>query len=81
MGSSFEITVVAKDSTEGFKHINTAISEIKRIETLISSWDSNSETSLINKNSGIKPVKVDQELFNLIERALKLSKLTNRLYT
>ncbi|HIC30862.1 MAG TPA: FAD:protein FMN transferase, partial [Flavobacteriaceae bacterium] len=77
MGSSFEITVVAKDSTEGFKHINTAISEIKRIETLISSWDSNSQTSLINQNSGIKPVKVDQELFDLIERALKLSKLTN----
>lgn len=77
MGSSFEITVVAKDSTEGFKHINSAISEIKRIETLISSWDSNSQTSLINQNSGIKPVKVDQELFDLIERAIKLSKLTN----
>lgn len=77
MGSSFEINVVAKDSTEGFKHINSAISEIKRIETLISSWDSNSQTSLINQNSGIKPVKVDQELFDLIERAIKLSKLTN----
>lgn len=77
MGSSFEITVVAKDSTKGFKHINAAILEIKRIETLISSWDSNSQTSLINQNSGIKPVKVDQELFDLIERAIKLSKLTN----
>ncbi|MBD3889387.1 MAG: thiamine biosynthesis lipoprotein [Olleya marilimosa] len=77
MGSSFDITVVADSQKQADTFINIAISEISRIEKLISSWDPNSQTSLINKNSGIKAVKVDLELFNLIDRALKISKLTN----
>ncbi len=77
MGSRFDISVVAKDSIEGSKHIATAINEIKRIERLISSWDTNSQTSKINLSAGIEPVKVDLELYQLIERALKISKLTD----
>ena len=77
MGSRFDITVVAKDSIEGDKFIEMAIDEIKRIENLISSWDENSQTSKINRNSGIKAVEVDLELFQLIERAIAISQLTD----
>ena len=77
MGSRFDISVVANSNTDGEVFINTAIQEITRIENLISSWDENSQTSLINRQAGIKPVKVDIELFQLIERALKISELTN----
>ncbi|MFK7782930.1 FAD:protein FMN transferase [Psychroserpens sp.] len=77
MGSRFDITVVANDSTQANGYINLAINEISRIEKLISSWDPNSQTSDINKNAGIKPVKVDSELFDLIERSLAISKLTD----
>jgi len=77
MGSGFQISVVAKDSTEANKAINLAIDEITRIEKLISSWDPNSETSKINSNAGIKPVKVSRELFSLIERAVNISTLTD----
>ncbi len=77
MGSRFEITIVAEDSLDANKNIDLAIAEITRIEKLISSWDANSQTSLINENAGIKPIKVDSELFNLIERALGISKLTD----
>lgn len=77
MGSRFDITVVAQNEEEGKNYINTAINEIKRIEKLISSWDLNSQTSKINKHSGIKAVKVDQELYDLISRAILISKLTD----
>lgn len=77
MGSRFDITVVAKDSLEANTYIDMAVSEITRIEKIISSWDPNSQTSLINKNAGIQAIKVDEELFNLIERAKKISNLTN----
>jgi|TARA_R110002111_G_scaffold86995_3_gene136268 FAD:protein FMN transferase len=77
MGSRFDISVVASDSIDGHKYITSAIDEITRIENLISSWDSKSQTSLINNSAGITPVKVDLELFQLIERALKISKLTD----
>ena len=77
MGSQFDITVVAKTTVQANKYIDTAVAEITRIEKLISSWDINSQTSEINRNAGIKAVKVDRELFNLIERGVKISKLTN----
>jgi len=77
MGSRFEITVVAMNTDEADNSIQSAVDEIKRIEDLISSWDSTSQTSEINRNAGVKPVKVDDELFNLIERALYISRLTD----
>ena len=77
MGSRFDITVIANDSLKGTEYIDVAIKEIKRIEKLISSWDKNSQTSEINNNAGIRPVKVDKELFDLIERAKVISKLTD----
>jgi thiamine biosynthesis lipoprotein len=77
MGSRFDITVVANDSITAHKYIDTAVTEITRIEKLISSWDTTSQTSAINKNAGIAPVKVDTELFKLIQRAISISKLTD----
>ena len=77
MGSRFDITVVAKDPVEANEHIDLAVNEITRIEQLISSWDPNSQTSEINRNAGIKPVKVDSELFDLIQRGIGISKLSD----
>ncbi len=77
MGSRFDITVVANSEQEGNKYIDIAVAEIQRIEKIISSWDKNSETSQINQYAGIKPVVVSQELYNLIDRAIKISQLTH----
>jgi len=77
MGCDFKITVVASGEVDSKKYIDIAISEIKRIERLISSWDKNSQTTLINNNAGINPVKVDGELIELIERSIAISKFTD----
>ena len=77
MGNRFDITVVANDSLKGNSYIDVAVNEISRIEQLISSWDAKSQTSKINKNAGIKPIIVDDELFELIKRSIKISKLTH----
>ncbi len=77
MGSRFEIVVVADNQKQGDKYIDLAVNEIRRIEKVISSWDPKSETSTINRNAGIKPVKVSHELYNLINRANKISKITD----
>ena len=76
MGSDFEITIVDDDEYNANYLLDIAIKEISRIEKLISSWDKNSQTFQINLNAGIKPVKVDKELFNLISRSLKISGLS-----
>lgn len=76
MGSRFEVVAVHENEHNRTLAINAAITEIQRIESLISSWNENSETSKINVNAGIKPVTVSEELFNLIERTIKISDLT-----
>ncbi len=77
MGTRFDISVVANDTVKGNNYIDLAVKEIVRIEKLISSWDINSQTSLVNRNAGIRPVKVDKELFDLIKRSMAISKLTD----
>ncbi len=77
MGCDFEITLVASSQAQAEGHIDMAIEEMLRIERLISSWDPNSQTSLINDNAGIKAVKVDSELLNLIQRSIAISKLSD----
>ncbi len=77
MGGRFDISIVAKDSLTAEQNINEVIAEITRIENLISDWKPDSQVSQVNQNAGIKPIKVDREVFELAQRALKLSEITN----
>nr|WP_233173806.1 FAD:protein FMN transferase [Pedobacter sp. ASV19] len=76
MGNRFEFTVIADHQTAGEKAIDTAIAEVKRIEELLSTFKDTSQTSLINQYAGIKPVQVAQEVIDLIQRAQKISDIT-----
>lgn len=77
MGNAFEITVVNDDENTANAHIDAAIAEIQRIEKLLTTYSDESQTNLINQNAGVKPVKVDWEIFNLIERSLRISRITD----
>lgn len=77
MGGRFDITLVARDSLTAEQNIDTVIKEITRIENLISDWRPNTQISEVNRNAGIRPVKVDAEVFALAERALRLSTITH----
>ena len=76
MGNIFTITVVSEDAIFAEENIQLAIQEIQRIEALFTTYNNESQTNLINSNAGIEPVKVDEEVFNLIQRSLHISKIT-----
>ena len=76
MGSRFDITIVARDSALAERYIDTVINEVARIENLISDWKPGSQVSEVNSNAGIRPVKVDAEVFALTQRALYFSQIT-----
>lgn len=76
MGNIFTITVVSEDAIFAEENIKLAIQEIQRIEALFTTYNNESQTNLINSNAGIEPVKVDEEVFNLIQRSLHISKIT-----
>ena len=77
MGTRFEVTATATDKAKAMRAVQAGIAEMQRIEALISSWQPDSETSAINDNAGIEPVVVDRELYDLIYRAKKISRLTD----
>ncbi len=76
MGSRFDISIIARDSPQAEQYINQVIAEISRIELLISDWIPTSQVSEINRQAGIRPVKVDRELLELVQRALIFSEQT-----
>ncbi len=77
MGCHYEITVIAANQPEGDRLIDIAAGEVTRIEKLISEWDSTTQISHVNFYAGIRPVKVDKEVFDLIVRSIKISELTD----
>lgn len=78
MGNRFELSVVAEPGKEEWAEtcIGQAIDEIKRIESLLTTFNEESQTNRVNRNAGIAPVAVDKEVFYLIQRSLKISALT-----
>ncbi|MGZ3765210.1 MAG: FAD:protein FMN transferase [Mucilaginibacter sp.] len=76
MGNRFEISVVDYDADAADEHIDSAIEEIRRIEKLLTTFSDDSQTNKINHNAGLRAVRVDEEVFNLIARSLKISDLT-----
>lgn len=76
MGNRFEITVVSGDAAWAEARIDDAIEEIRRIERLLTTFNDSSQTNLVNQHAGIRPVRVDHEVLELIDRSLKISRLT-----
>lgn len=77
MGSNFEITIFAPTDSLIDLGIKTALDEAARIEMIFSEFIPGTEVSIVNQNAGIKPVKVSKELFDLTQRCLKISVLTD----
>jgi FAD:protein FMN transferase len=73
MGSDFEFVLVDDEQNA---HLDEAIVEVKRIESLLTEFSETSQTSLINRQAGISPVFVDEEVYRLIKRCKELSILT-----
>lgn len=76
MGNRFEITVLSEDEAVANENIQSAITEIQRIEQLLTTFNSSSVTEKINQSAGLAPVEVPEEVFALIARSISISKLT-----
>jgi thiamine biosynthesis lipoprotein len=77
MGNRFEIRVVATDALWANERIDDAVCEINRVEKLLSTFTEDSIINEVNRNAGVKPVRVSAEIFGLVDRALQLSTLTH----
>ncbi|SDD77455.1 thiamine biosynthesis lipoprotein [Mucilaginibacter pineti] len=76
MGNRFELSVVAGDEQWANECIDAGIVEIQRIETLLTTFNNESETNQVNNSAGITPVQVSKETFELIKRSVMISNIT-----
>jgi thiamine biosynthesis lipoprotein len=76
MGNMFEIAILGESESIANALIDLAVDEIKRIESLLTTFSDDSVTNQININAGITPINVPSEVFDLIFRCDKISKLT-----
>lgn len=76
MGNNFTLTVLHDSADTANELIDDGVDEIKRIEKLLTTFSESSQTFLINQAAGIAPVEVGEEVFNLIERSLAISRIT-----
>jgi thiamine biosynthesis lipoprotein len=76
MDTLVTITVVSNSKDEAEKAIDSAFSEIEKLEKLTDFFSSESEVSLINKNAGISGVKVSPDMLDILEKASLVSEKT-----
>ncbi|MGH1336131.1 MAG: FAD:protein FMN transferase [Aureispira sp.] len=78
MGSFFEFILIGKkeEAAKNSALIADCVKEVRRIEALISEWQPDSEISQINQQAGGDPVTVSTEVYQLLERGIGLSQLT-----
>jgi len=74
MGTMVEIIAYGKNQSQLEKAVQDGFKEIERLEKKLSRYRADSVVSQINQNADKKPIKIDDEVFNLIEKAIEICK-------
>jgi len=76
MGTMIEIILMDDDEGSADQAVLQAFQEMKRIETLMSSWIDSSDVTRINRSAGKEWVKVSPETMEVIKKAKEISELS-----
>lgn len=76
MNTVARIIAVAPDEKTAQLSIDAAFKEIYRLEKLMNRYDPNSQLSQVNLLAAKEPVKVDRDLFNVLQQSVGCSRKT-----
>ncbi|NTU42893.1 MAG: FAD:protein FMN transferase [Nitrospirales bacterium] len=71
------VTVSSASEEQASKAISSAFKEMERVAALLNYYSPESEISQINKNAGIRPVKISPETLELMDKAVFAAKATD----
>ncbi|MGH8179062.1 MAG: FAD:protein FMN transferase [Steroidobacter sp.] len=77
MGTRIAIELWAQDAADGRAAIDAVLAEMRRIDELMSTYKPDSELSDVNARAAREPVRISQELFDLLATSLDYSKATD----
>jgi thiamine biosynthesis lipoprotein len=77
MGTFARAVVIASDSDEAGKCIESAFTQINKVDGLMSDYKSDSEISSVNRDGFEKAVQLSQSTYEVLQRSIEFSKLTD----
>lgn len=77
MGTAVSVDLWSEDQAQGERLVTKVMAEYRRIDSLMSTYKSDSELSLLNRDGSLRAVVISPELYRLIERALELSRTSS----
>ncbi|MHB8846012.1 MAG: FAD:protein FMN transferase [Nitrospirota bacterium] len=80
MGTAVTITVVAPSPEQGEDAIAAGMAEIRRLDAMMSLYKDTSEITQVNRAAGKEPVTVSPEMIEVVEDALKVSKISEGVF-
>jgi FAD:protein FMN transferase len=76
MGTEVSFTAFTDDDEGAVRAFSAAFDEIDRLEQMMTTWRDTSEVSRINQQAGVAPVKVSDEVIEVLEMADRSSRLS-----
>ena len=80
MGTTVAITAVAPSAKQGEAAIEAGMAEIRRLDAMMSIYKDTSEITRVNLAAGKWPVKVSPEMIEVVENAVKVSKISDGVF-
>lgn len=77
MGTSVEVQFWHPDAEEGARLLEAAMAEFDRIEADMSTYVEDSEITRVNADAAFGPMLVSADLFDVVERSLEVSRLSD----
>jgi thiamine biosynthesis lipoprotein len=77
MGTVLDARVEAPDREQGMAALEAVFAEVRRLETVLSSWTAESEIGRLNGGAPGAPVRVSGELWELLREAAEWSERTS----
>lgn len=76
MGTNIYVEVWSEDPIQGQLGVKTVLAEMERINQLMSPYIESSELSKINNTAGREALVISPEMFELLDKSIKISELT-----
>jgi FAD:protein FMN transferase len=77
MGTFARVVAVAKHERQARRYIEAGFGELVRIDKMMSDYKPDSELSKVNREAFANPIKVSPELFEILQKSVEFSRLSN----
>jgi thiamine biosynthesis lipoprotein len=77
MGATLTLTAWTSDEAAANSAFEDVFAEFTRLETLMSTWIADSDVSRVNREAGVRPVRVSLEVREVLETARQMSEWTD----